>query len=214
MSRLKIDDGYCAYLVKNAKFVGKYQIPELKRQEIIIPRGLIPFDKRKKFNENDLGIDFFMHDKTFSQIITHCDNYLDDLRRYACILTPDCSLYRDMPLCLQITNTYFNRAVGHHLQENNFLTYPTIRWGDERSFEFCFAGVPKNYIVAISTHGCIRSNENKYYFRLGLEKMLTILRPQIVLVHGAMPNKVFDGLLDRAKFVHYDSFIKMKKEGL
>ena len=28
-----------------------------------------------------------------------------------------------------------------------------------------------------------------------------------------MPDKVFDGFLDKAKFVHYDSFIKIKKEG-
>jgi hypothetical protein len=100
-----------------------------------------------------------------------------------------------------------------YLQKQGIKVIPNVRWGDERSFEFCFDGVPKNNIVSVSTHGCIHSNENKHYFRIGLEAMLKEVRPKIVLVHGEMPEEVFTGLLDSANFVHYDSYIKIKKGG-
>ena len=214
MSKTIIDDGYSSYLVDGATFVGKYQIPSLpKHDEILIPKDMIPFDKRNVVKEKDLAIDFYMHDVTFRQILTSTSKYLDELSRFAAVISPDCSLYRDMPLCLQITNTYMNRAVGFYLQKHGVYVIPNVRWGDERSFEFCFQGLPTNDIVCISTHGCIKGEENKYYFKLGLEEMLVVLKPQVVLVHGSVPDEVFSDFLSETKFVHYESYISKMKGG-
>ena len=214
MSKNIIDDGYSSYLVDGATFVGKYQIPSLpKHDEILIPKDMIPFDKRNVVKEKDLAIDFYMHDVTFRQILTSTSKYLDELSRFAAVISPDCSLYRDMPLCLQITNTYMNRAVGFYLQKHGVYVIPNVRWGDERSFEFCFQGLPTNDIVCISTHGCIKGEENKYYFKLGLEEMLVVLKPQVVLVHGSVPDEVFSDFLSETKFVHYENYISKMKGG-
>jgi len=214
MSKTIIDDGYSSYLVEGATFVGKYQIPSLpKHDAILIPKDMIPFDKRNAVKEKDLAIDFYMHDVTFRQVLTSTSKYLDELSRFAAVISPDCSLYRDMPLCLQITNTYMNRAVGFYLQRRGVYVIPNVRWGDERSFEFCFQGLPTNDIVCISTHGCIKGEENKYYFKLGLEEMLIVLKPQVVLVHGSMPDELFSDFLSETKFVHYESYISKMKGG-
>ena len=214
MPKTIIDDGYSSYLVEGATFVGKYQIPSLsKHDKILIPRDMIPFDKRNVVKEKDLAIDFYMHEATFRQVLTSTSKYLDELASYEVVISPDCSLYRDMPLCLQITNTYMNRAVGFYLQKHGVYVIPNVRWGDERSFEFCFQGLPINDIVCISTHGCIRSAENKYYFKLGLREMLRVLKPQVVLVHGAMPDEVFEDFIGITKFIHYESYISRKKGG-
>lgn len=214
MSKNIIDDGYSSYLVDGATFVGKYQIPSIPKHDVIlIPKDMVPFDKRNVVKERDLAIDFYMHDVTFRQILTSTSKYLDELSRFAAVISPDCSLYRDMPLCLQITNTYMNRAVGFYLQKHGVYVIPNVRWGDERSFEFCFQGLPTNDIVCISTHGCIKGEENKYYFKLGLEEMLIVLKPQVVLVHGSMPNEVFANFLNETKFVHYESYISKMKGG-
>lgn len=211
--KTKIDDGYCRYLVEGATFTGKFQIPVLLEQQVEIPERLIPFDKRKIEDGNHQALHFFMHDVTFPQIITNANRYIEDLRKFNFVISPDCSLYRDMPLCLQITNTYFNRAVGHYLQMRGLAVVADVRWGDERSFEFCFDGVPKNSIVAISTHGCIRSDEDKHYFRMGLIALLSKLHPKTVLVHGPMPEVVFGSLLEKTQFIHFDPYLKLKKGG-
>lgn len=214
MSKNIIDDGYSSYLVDGATFVGKYQIPSIPKHDVIrIPKDMVPFDKRNVVKERNLAIDFYMHDVTFRQILTSTSKYLDELSRFAAVISPDCSLYRDMPLCLQITNTYMNRAVGFYLQKHGVYVIPNVRWGDERSFEFCFQGLPTNDIVCISTHGCIKGEENKYYFKLGLEEMLSVLKPQVVLVHGSMPDEVFSDFLNETKFVHYESYISKVKGG-
>lgn len=214
MSKNIIDDGYSSYLVDGATFVGKYQIPSIPKHDVIlIPKDMVPFDKRNVVKERDLAIDFYMHDVAFRQILTSTSKYLDELSRFAAVISPDCSLYRDMPLCLQITNTYMNRAVGFYLQKHGVYVIPNVRWGDERSFEFCFQGLSTNDIVCISTHGCIKGEENKYYFKLGLEEMLIVLKPQVVLVHGSMPDEVFSNFLSETKFVHYENYISKMKGG-
>lgn len=66
-------------------------------------------------------------------------------------------------------------------------------------------GVPKQSIVSVSTHGCIRSNEQKRIFKAGLKEMIRILEPTDVLVHGHMPAKVFDEFLKDTRFHRYKS---------
>lgn len=214
MTKSIIDDGYSSYLVEGASFVSKYQIPSIsKHDEFLIPKDMIPFDKRNVVKEKNVAINFYIHDIRFRQILTSTKKYLEDLSKFTAVISPDCSLYRDMPLCLQITNTYMNRAVGYYLQKHGIYVIPNVRWSDERSFEFCFEGLPTNDIICISTHGCIQGYENKYYFRLGLEEMLKILNPQIVLVHGPMPNEVFSDFIIKSKFIHYESYTSKIKGG-
>lgn len=59
MSQKFIDDGFASYLVKDAKFVGKYQIPALpKHDSLLIPKDMIPFDKRNRVKDKDVAICF------------------------------------------------------------------------------------------------------------------------------------------------------------
>ncbi len=214
MSKTIIDDGFASYLVEGAKFVGKYQIPELSKHDtFIVPHDMIPFDKRNCVIDKDLAINFYMHDKMFKQILTATKKYIGELSQFKCVISPDCSLYRDMPLCIQIINTYINRAVAYFMQKRGIYVIPNIRWGDERSFEFCFDGIPKNDIVCISTYGCIQGCENKYYFKVGLRRMIQVLNPKIVLIYGSMPDSIFNEFSTLTRFVHYESYLSRIKGG-
>ena len=126
-----------------------------------------------------------------------------------------------MPLCLQIVNTYFNRAVGAYYQSRGMYVIPNIRWGDERTYTTCelpekiaFLGVPKHSIVSVGTYGCIRTAEDKYYFKSGLEEMLQELEPQVVLVYGRMPETIFRDYKNCTEFVQYDDWTTRKKKGV
>ena len=164
-----IDDGFNAELVLNAFFDGYLEIPIIEKpQEIVIPTALIPFTQMKRSSTKAEAVHFYEHDKRFSDVLTCTKELLPELSKFKAVISPDCSLYRDMPLCLQIANTYMNRAVGHYLQSQGLYVIPNIRWGDERSFttvelpeKFAFLGAPKNSIVSIGTYGCIKSRENK-----------------------------------------------------
>lgn len=214
-----IDDGFRADLVHTASFHGVFEIPGIKRpSEFTIPKDTIPFSQMSRTKDYSEFVVFYEHDIRFADILLSTDQYLDELRNFPGVISPDCSLYRDMPLVLQIANTYMNRAVGHYLQDQGIYVIPNIRWGDERSYttcelpeKFAFAGIEKHSIVSVGTYGCIQSRENKHYFREGLRAMLDELEPAIVLVYGSMPDDVFREFLHRTRFILYRDWISKKK---
>ena len=50
------------------------------------------------------------------------------------LISPDCSLYRDAPLAVQITNVYRNRALGSYCQRKGVYVIPLIRWGNSLTY--------------------------------------------------------------------------------
>ena len=90
---------------------------------------------------------------------------LDKLKKFKGVISPDFSLYRNMPLVMQMWNTYRGRAVACWLQNNGVEIIPNVRFGDERTFSFCFDGVEENKTVAVGTHGCIKRKEDKIFFK-------------------------------------------------
>ncbi len=209
MAKSKLDDDFHSYLVKDVSLTEKEKFPILMDLDNVeIPKGLIPFEKAKKCNvdsNKSMYIHFYQHDKTFSDILTSTKKYLKLLQSFDGVITPDCSLLIGQTPCLQKTNVYFNLAVGCYLQKNGIPVILNVRWSDESSFEFCFLGIPRNYIVSISTHGCIRSKKEKDMFKAGLDKMLKTLEPRAILVHGYMPPYIFDEYLEKYKFYRYPS---------
>ena len=220
MRKSKLDDDFHDYLVEGASLVGKEKIPMLMELDNIdIPKDLIPYEKAKKTkdkNDRKKYVHFYQHDKTFSEVLTATKSEMKTLQKFDGVITPDCSLLIGRSPCLQITNTYFNRAVGFYLQKHGLSVIPNIRWSDKASYKFCFLGVPKHYIVAISTHGCIFYPEERKRFKDGLKVMLETLEPRAILVHGYMPDDIFGEYKNDYQFYRYPSQFEKthKKEGL
>ena len=200
------------------------EIPIIKKPEkIVIPEALIPFSKRKRSNEHKEAIHFYEHDRVFAPLIMDVEKYLDEIKRFPAVISPDCSLYVDMPLCLQIANTYMNRAIGAYLQSKGIYVIPNVRWGDERSYttcelpeKFAFLGIEKHSIVSIGSYGVVKTKEEKKHFRAGLESMRETLEPETVLVYGAMPEDIFDDYRNCTEFIKYPdwtTYIRSEKNG-
>jgi len=208
------DDGFHAYLTEGASCNNDPGIPELMQLSgVPIPKGLISFQKAKSTKDpKDFRkfIHFYMHDKGFNDVLTATTVYLDLFKQFDGVITPDCSLLIGQSKCLQQTNTYFNRAVGFYIQKQGIPIIPNVRWSDRDSFEFCFIGIPKHYIVSISTHGCIRNKQEKTNFKLGLEAMLNTLEPRDVVVHGYMPDSVFSDYLENSNFHRFPNHFEEK----
>ncbi len=201
-----LDDGFQAYLTEDAILVGKPGIPVLMNLDNTqIPKDLLPFGKANTCSNKRQYVHFYQYDKEFSRVLTATTKYLDILKQYDGVITPDCSMLIGQAPCLQQTNTYMNRAVGFYLQKNGIPVIPNIRWSDESSFEYCFLGVHPGTIVCISTHGCITSRQERKLFKTGLHAMLETLEPSAVLVHGFMPDEIFGEYTKQIAFHRYPS---------
>ena len=183
-------DVFHAFMVANATYDGELEIPCIA-VESAKPSKLIPFSKAISSTDFDAWVHFYEDDATFERIWNNPHKYLPILKQYKGVITPDFSLYRDMPLVMQYWNIYRQRATGHWLQENGINVISNVRWGDERTFAAACAGVPKHAIIAVGSHGCMKLRRERELFAVGLEYIVTILKPQTIIVYGTAPDAVF-----------------------
>lgn len=217
-----LDDGCCPELVRGARFDGLFEIPIIEKPNIIIiPKGIVPFSERDKVSwPKDYAVGFYEMDPKFAELLISPSNYFTDISRFVSMISPDCSLYRDAPFAVQVTNVYRNRAIGVSFQKHGIYVIPQVRWGNEDTYStkifperIAFLGVEKHSIVAIGTYGCIQHREDKYHFKAGLEAMLETLEPEIVLVYGSMPESIFGDYLHSTNFVQYDDWTRIRHGG-
>ena len=159
-------------------------------------------------------------DRGFAPLLKDPAAFAKDLRRFQAFVTPDASLYWDMPLSAQIANKYRSHAVGSYLQRQGVCTIPNVRWGDERTYTtdylpepIAFLGVDRHSIVAIGSYGVVKTKEEKRHFKDGLAAMLDWLEPQVVLVYGSTPEDVFGDFWDRSEFVRYPDWTSHVRGG-
>lgn len=183
-------DVFKSELVQGAFFSKKYEFPLLKRVDYK-PARAIPFDKAAKSIDTDQWIHFYMHDRNFECVWNKPKQYAGIFRRFKGVITPDYSLYREMPLAMQIWNTYRNRALAYWMQNMGVPVIPNIRWGDERTYDFAFEGIEPGGTVAVSTNGCIQNRIDREYFKKGLAEMVARLQPQRIVNYSYTPEDIF-----------------------
>lgn len=138
---------------------GAYDMPMLAGEDYA-PKELIPFNYALNTKKRATGIHFFIDDYQFERVWNDPKRYVEALRKFDCVLTPDFSLYTDMPRAMMIYNTYRSRLIGAAMQDAGLKVIPTVSWAKEDSFEFCFDGLPANATLAISTIGTGYSDES------------------------------------------------------
>ncbi len=189
-TRTGCKDVFRAFLVKNAAYEGELEIPCLK-SEMQLPNKMISFSKSIGNKYHDMWVHFYEDDASFERLWNIPHKYLPILKRYRGIISPDFSLYRDMPLVMQQWNIYRSRALAHWLQENGVPVIPNVRFGDERTYETACLGIPKHSAIAVGSHGCIKVNREREYFKSGLDYVIDKIQPPAIVVYGAAPDSVF-----------------------
>lgn len=157
-----------------------------------LPTQLIPFSKAVSSTCNyDAWVHFYEDDVKFERLWNQPNRYLPILMRYTGVITPDYSLYRDMPLVMQHWNIYRSHALGHWLQENGQSVITNVRFGDSRTLSPSCAGTPTHASIAIGTHGCLRDVQNRQHLMQGLPYIIERLQPQTIIVYGSAPDAIF-----------------------
>ena len=132
---------------------------------------------------------FYYDDYKFINAWREPDRYLEKLKKFKAVISPDFSLYTDFPRALQILSCYRRQWCGAYWREQGIDVIPDVVWGDEESFDYCFLGIPKHSTVAVSTVGVTNDAEwndkNDSLFRKGYEEMMERLEPETVILYGS-----------------------------
>jgi hypothetical protein len=171
---------------------GEFNIPIIPKQEFsneeLFDLLLIGFDKIKNDKNNfDRMVHFFLYDYKFENIWKKPDVYIEKLKKYKAVLSPDFSMYIEMNKTLQLYNTFRNRWCGAYLTSKGIKVVPTVNWGNEDTFAFCFEAIPKESIVAVSTymvheHG--NHSDQKEFFMKGYNEMLKRIEPSKIICYS------------------------------
>lgn len=193
---------------------GKFEIPAIAPVTELKPLEWRCFGEYRTLSINpNTGIHFFTDDYRFNSCWRQPLKYADMFARAGAVMSPDFSMYRDMPLALQLYSHYRKHWLGQFWQTRGAVVIPTISWSDSASWDFCFDGEPRGGIVAVSTVGVKRDKEAFGLFSAGWSEMLNRLSPKRVIVCGEVFDFMARDVLVEQFGAFTDKFDKMRKEG-
>lgn len=203
---------------------GEWKIPIIPKCDLNINSNedlrVIGFDKLKSNKDKHYNrlVHFFLYDYEFEKIWEQPQKYIDTLKQYKGILSPDFSMYIEMNPVMQLYNTFRNRWVGAYMASKGIKVIPTVNWGLENTFDFCFNGIEKGSTVAVSTymvneHG--HHKAQKDFFLKGYNEMVKRIEPELVICYSEPFPEMEGNILyidyDLSSWQHYsDDEIKEK----
>ena len=188
---------------------GKWKIPVIPKVEFteneFVELRLLGFDRTNLENDNHLDrmVHFFLYDYKFERVWKHPDQDIEKLKRYRAVLSPDFSMYLEMTPVLQFYNLFRNRWCGAYFAGKGIRVIPTVSWGGENTFDFCFEGIPKGSTVAVSTYMVSAHDhhaDQKAFFLKGYREMLRRIDPERIICY----NEPFPEMEGNIVFVDYE----------
>jgi len=176
-------------------------IPSLPALDVL-PAALINYNARNRLTSPEPGdcVHFFLDDYRFETMWTQPERALSRVSRAGISLTPDFSLYPEMPEVVQMWNVYRSRWCGAWMNAHGVKVIPTVGWSDQRSWRYAFTGLSGG-TVAMSTVGIIRASKPEQdRFLAGHRAMLDHVKPDRVIVYG----KRFPALVEQLDHVYYE----------
>lgn len=170
-----------------------YGIPEIEGTNYI-PDDLIGFNYAKTSKDIRKCVHFYIDDYQFERVWNRPEKYIEVLEKFDCVLTPDFSLYLDMPLAMKIWNTYRSRLMGNIWQNEGLLVIPTVSWAEPETYKFCFDGLPENSVLSVSTVGVKQDKKAMQIWRDGMNELIRRKNPSALLVYGGEVEYDYKGI--------------------
>ena len=212
----KVPDNFKASLVEGASFTAVEEYPILESSFISneMPKKIIPFDKSREIkNRKDYFVCFYCADETFNRIYAYPKKYLNYLKSFAGVITPDWSIHEDLPIIKQKENMNKNLEMAYYYGNNGIKIIPNIRVGTDRLKEEYYSALPKNTTVAIGTYGFIKTIDEQENCDAFIEDVIYYLSPRAIIVYGAMPKRTFQKYVKYGvRFYQYDPYMTTKME--
>lgn len=167
--------------------IAPYQVGEL-------PDVLLNFKEAmsKKCTNYIAMVHFYIYDFQFIPLYRNPEKYIDILRRFSYVLTPDMSQYREMPPFARYHYNCMNKAMGAYLQANGVNIIANVSWSLPDSYEYAFVGIPKHSTIAINSNGVNSDPVAKNLWFRGYEKAVETLQPERIIRYGTKMSNEYE----------------------
>lgn len=211
--RQKIDN-FLFSIFSELEFVGKYSMPKIEPLTDSKILNLLTFNYAKTcLSPAQYHLCFYIDDYQFERLWNEPQKYLYLLEQFKGLIGPDFSMYRDFPVILSIYNCWRNKVLTAYWQKLGLEVIPNVSWSDESSYDWCFDGLPKNSILAVSTNGVLKDKVAKVLFLAGFKEMKRRLQPLKVVIVGSVPEEL-ENEPNLIKFESYSSLFGTENKQL
>ena len=187
----KRDNYFRSYLYDGALLVGPYGFPQLQKSTSIPFNPLSFVECRTKRRKDNRWLHFYAEDLNFECVWNSPKSYVKLLKSFAGVITPDFSMYGDLPRSFQIWNCFRNRALAFWFQRRlNLDIIPSVSWVGADSYSWCFDGLPEGGTVSVSGNGCYFNPYSRQRFIDGFNAMKERLHPDVIVGVGYIPKEL------------------------
>lgn len=186
-------DVFRGRLLAGLTLVGPYEIPKIDPCAQV-PDKLISFSEANALRKPDpqTWVHFYEDDYKFLRLWNDPERYFRRLARFAGVVGPDFSIYRNMPVAQKIAQTYRNQLLGARMQADGINVIANIRLSGRESIPYALAGAPRNSTVALGLNGCIQYRENRRHVVEEVRIICDELAPTHLVVYGSVAHRVLD----------------------
>lgn len=171
------------HLKKFINFADGYEMPTLKPCNII-PTSLVSFNAALTAKDHNQCVHFFIDDYQFERIWNLPNRYVECLRQFQCVISPDFSQYTDMPYPQRLWNNYRGKLIGAWLQSQGIIVIPNVTWSLPDSYDYCFDGIPQQSVIAINSTGAARYGLTRFLWLKGYHEAVKRLNPTAIVRYG------------------------------
>lgn len=169
-----------------ARTEGMYDFPLLKPVDHI-PKELRAFPDVINKPSKDYGVHFHVDDYRFSQIWGRPEFYIEKLKHFDCVCTPDFSVYYEMPRAMKIWNVYRQRLFGQMCQDAGLTVIPLVVFNGPDTYDFCFDGLPECSTLEVSSIGFNADEQMRQDWKNGVTELIRRKKPKrLILMGGAI----------------------------
>lgn len=180
------------YLITDAELDGLYQIPMLPKSDAVPGKGIdfVSSKARSLKGHKDLTVNFYIDDKSFLQVWNQPDQYIEHLKCFHSVCSPDFTIAYGMPTALNIYNLYRNHALGYYWSMMDVNIIPSVNIISPKYIPWIFDGTPHRSVVSCCTNGRVRSKSSRMEFCENFKEMLETIEPTKVVIVGIVPDEL------------------------
>ena len=157
------------------------ELPQLAA-ESLVPERLAPWHMRKEYP--GAAVHFFLDDYRFEAAWNDPPATLRRLAEAEAVLSPDFSMWAEMPYPMLVWQAYRNRWMGAYWQSRGLRVIPTAQWGADPQ-EWMLMGLPEHSVLAVQAYA--KDADGARSLEDGWRMMEDVLAPTMVLVYGELP---------------------------
>lgn len=188
---------------------GREEIPCVEPYTFSLPEDISGMDESTPKNSSRYGLHGFCYDYVLTQKFRNMNRLVEKASHFHCAFAPNFSIPLDGLRCEAIEAVRRNRVATIHLQQKGIPTVQTVSLTSAKFFDIAYAGLAPNCPIAFENMCVIRDRQQKYLFRMAVDKLLELKSPTILVVVGYHLD--FD---PQIPVVYYESRIqKLRRHG-